>query len=166
VEGVAAVAYLAVAGGSYSVGTDLTRRRSRIVRTRTEVEPAAVLAASWGMGPDAENRHIARLCVGAATSSSAVGCATWAEQIEHTAPTHTLVRSSRSSLLEVPDTRASAQGLHAQAVLHRLEADGFQLDWPVTDAWPREFLYVALGAPVERSTRARQLLQPLLRRPV
>jgi hypothetical protein len=121
-------------------------RRRRVARTRTAVKPSALLTASWGMGPDTENRHIARLCLGAATSPSVTGCTTWAEQIEHTVPTHTLARSSRSSLIEVPDTRAFARGFHARATLRGLDGDGFQLCWPVMDARPREFLYVALGA--------------------
>jgi hypothetical protein len=159
VRGPRSVAYLAVAGGAYSVGADVMPRRRRRRRTPVGLAPAGALFASWGLGPDEENRHISRLSLGAAAASGAAGCVTWAEQIEDTVPTHTLARSSASSVVVGPATRPGAPGLHAQAIASGFDDAGFTLRWPVTDERRRQFLYVALG-----SRRARRSLLQRLRR--
>jgi hypothetical protein len=157
VDGVRSVAYLALAGGSYEVGVDAMPRRTRVRTTWLErTAPAAVLMSSWGLAGGNDTRQIARVSLGAASSARDAGSVVWGEVGPVPASvTHTLARSSAAHVIQVADTSPTGTEPHAEATMGGLRKTGFTLEWPQHDGErPRQFVYVAFGAPVRRTLRS------------
>jgi hypothetical protein len=145
---------LAVKGGRYKVGADVSPKTPGTKRTAgVGFRPSALLAFSWGLAPSAEAKEVGRLSVGAATASGC-GCASWDEEHRTAPPTKAHVHSTDEALILVPNTRTG--GVHASAALSKLDDDGFTLDWQRSDGSPRQFVFVAFGSSTaERPLRVR-----------
>jgi hypothetical protein len=155
------VMFLAVKGGRYKIGADVSPKVPGTRRTaRLGFRPSALLAFSWGLPPSTEAKRVGRLSFGAAASSVS-GCASWDEEHRTAPPTKAHVHSTEEGLILVPDTRTGR--VHATAGV-KLDSDGFTLDWQQSDGFPRQFVYVAFGSSAaDRPLRVR-LKEALLRR--
>jgi hypothetical protein len=164
-EDLGSVMCLAVKGGRYKIGADVSPKAPGTRRTGgVGFRPSALLVFSWGLAPSTEAKEVGRLCVGAAVSS-ACGCASWDEDHRTAPPTKAHVHSTDDALILVPDTRTG--GVHASAGVRKLDSDGFTLDWQQSDGFARQFVYVAFGSSAaDRPLRVRlkEALIRLLRR--
>jgi hypothetical protein len=152
---------LALKGGRYKIGTDVSPKAPGTRRTRRlGFRPSALLAFSWGLRPSQEAKDVGRLCFGAA-ASRAQGCATWDDEHRAAPPTKTHVHSTDEALVLVPDTQTG--GVHAAAGIGAVDPDSFTLEWARSDGPAREFVYVAFGSSgADRPLRVR-LLEALIR---
>jgi hypothetical protein len=152
---------LALKGGRYKIGTDVSPKAPGTRRTRRlGFRPSALLAFSWGLRPSQEAKDVGRLCFGAA-ASRAQGCATWDDEHRAAPPTKTHVHSTDEALILVPDTQTG--GVHAAAGIRAVDPDSFTLEWARSDGPAREFVYVAFGSSgADRPLRVR-LLEALIR---
>jgi hypothetical protein len=143
------LACLALAGGTYAVGTAAAGRRGGRVVRKVGFDPAGLLVFSSGLDPTARVRDIGRLCVGGAAAGRSMGAVTWSVRNLGAWPLEPRARSTTENVLEVLDTTSG--DLHAGAAVEAMGRGRFSLAWVVSDRNPRNLAYVAFGPAAIRS---------------
>jgi hypothetical protein len=140
------IAYIAIKGGQWKVGTE-TQKTSTGTKATTGVgfTPKGVIFASACDTQTAGTADHARLSFGAATSATQ-NTAIWTGDRDAVADsiTNTIMSSSKCLVMATEGTSATPT-INAEAEMDSLDSDGFTLDWTTADATARVFGYVVFG---------------------
>jgi hypothetical protein len=136
--------YLAVKGGTVTVGTD-TQKTSTGTKSKIGLGaiPAGIMffSANAASSTALQTTGIARLSVGA-TDATTGGCTWIDERDDGGSATASDQRTTTSAALGMSTGTATT---NAEASISTMDADGYTLNWTTADATAREFIYLGFG---------------------